>query len=99
MGSVNQASSYTFEGTTIAAVGSVGNLTPTSTTSVQLTGVGSIASVGSVKLYSTIDLLGEGVPSNPYSALVIDVPTDDVYTEINLDGEPIAVWTDLEVAA
>ena len=65
----------------------------------QLTGVGSTAFVGSVRLYRDIDLIAEGVPLDPYSALVIDVPTDDVYTEINLDGEPIAVWTDLEVAA
>ena len=36
---------------------------------------------------------------DPYSALVIDVPVDDVYSEVDLTEEPEIVWTDLDVAA
>ena len=65
--------------------------------SVQVTGVSGLGVVGTTRHYTPVDLLG--VPVDPYSALVIDVPVDDVYTEVDLTEEPELVWTDLDVAA
>jgi hypothetical protein len=63
-----------------------------------VTGISTGTAVGQVKMFNEVDPLQE-VNSNPYSPFVIDVPTDNVYTDINLEvdeaGPP--VWSDLDI--
>ena len=49
-------------------------------------------------MFTQVDPLQE-VDPNPYSAFVIDVPVDNVYTDINLavDESGPPVWTDLDI--
>ena len=51
------------------------------------TGIAATGGVGIVRMYSLVQPEAE-VPSDPYSALVIDVPTQDVYTELDFSNVP-----------
>ena len=96
--STSSVSPFTaYQTTGVSATGGVGQASVVGVTFVQVTGVSSIGVVGTTRHYTPIDLLS--VPADPYSALVIDAPVDDVYTEVDLTEEPEIVWTDLDVAA
>ena len=77
------------------STGGVGSASIVGIASVQVTGVFGRGVVGTTRHFTPVDLLD--VPLDPYSALVIDVPADDVYTELDLTEEPELVWTDLDV--
>ena len=62
------------------------------TASAPITGFELTTSVGQVRMYSQLDFYAihvqEGVPLDPYTPVVIDAPTEDVYTDEQLDNIP-----------
>jgi len=88
-----------FPTTADGSTGLVGSVTITGRSGVAVTGVSTgTPLVGQVRMYNSVDPLQETL-ADPYSPLVIDVPTEEVYTELNLnfnEADP-PVWSELNV--
>ena len=88
-----------FPTTADGSTGLVGSVTITGRSGVAVTGVSTgIPLVGQVRMYNSVDPLQETL-ADPYSPLVIDVPTENVYNDINLTVDESAppVWSDLDI--
>ena len=88
-----------FPTTADGSTGLVGSVTITGRSGVAVTGVSTgTPLVGQVRMYNSVDPLQETL-ADPYSPLVIDVPTENVYNDINLTVDESAppVWSDLDI--
>ena len=85
VGTAIQANVYPVGG--LSATGSIGSVSIVGISTIPSTGISATGSIGQVRMYTAVQPEAE-VPIDPYSALVIDVPIEDVYTDLDLTGVP-----------